>query len=186
MTALDQPVQIRRAATDEHPNGWQQSLGLAPGARQRVRAWLGRPSEGFGVNVFGTQLPEDHLSFEFGDVSRPLRSIAYSYSRNSIDSLIGSIDILSNALAVIGIRASVSKFFVDGPGSSVHWSGGARMHADPKFGVVDSYGRVHGAPGVSVCDASAFTTLPEKNPTLTAMALSMRAASRAVDDIAAE
>ena len=32
LTALDQPVQIRRAATDQYPFGWQQSLGLGPGA----------------------------------------------------------------------------------------------------------------------------------------------------------
>lgn len=59
------------------------------------------------------------------------------------------------------------------------------MHADPRLGVVDAFGRVHDAPGVSVCDASTFTTLPEKNPTLTAMALSMRAADRAADDLLA-
>jgi choline dehydrogenase-like flavoprotein len=183
LTALDQPVQIRRAATDQHPFGWQQSLGLAPGASERFRAWLGRPGKRIGVNVFGTQLPDDRQSFEFGDHECPLRSIEYSYTSESIDSLTGSVGDLGNALAGNGIRSRVLDIYVDGPGGSVHWSGGARMHSDPAYGVVDSYGEVHDAPGVSVCDASVFTTLPEKNPTLTSMALAMRAADRVADDL---
>ena len=50
------------------------------------------------------------------------------------------------------------------------------MHRDPKLGVVDANNRVHDADGVFVCDSSCFTTLPEKNPTLTSMAIAMRAA----------
>ena len=136
-----------------------------------------------GVNVFGTQLPQDHESFDFGDASHPIRSINYAYSSASTKSLTGSIDELRGAFADIGIRTTVHDLYVDRPGGSVHWSGGARMHEDPTYGVVDSFGRVHGVPGVSVCDASSFTTLPEKNPTLTSMALAMRAANCAADDV---
>lgn len=185
LTALDQPLQIRRPATDQNPYGWQQSLGLGQGRRERVRAWLGRPGDHIGVNVFGTQLPDDRQSFRFGDGHAPLRSIEHSYARASIESLTGSSDELCTALASSGIGSSVRDVYVDTPGESVHWSGGARMHDDPAYGVVDSYGRVHDAPSVSVCDASVFTTLPEKNPTLTSMALAMRAADRVADDLLA-
>jgi choline dehydrogenase-like flavoprotein len=57
------------------------------------------------------------------------------------------------------------------------------MHANPEFGVVDADNRVHGAPNVVVCDASCFTTGPEKNPTLTAMAIAARAARRLAADL---
>jgi choline dehydrogenase-like flavoprotein len=50
------------------------------------------------------------------------------------------------------------------------------MHADPEFGVVDARNRLHDVPNVVVADSSCFTTGPEKNPTLTAMALAARAA----------
>ncbi len=52
------------------------------------------------------------------------------------------------------------------------------MHSNPQFGMLDSWNRLHSVPNVLVVDASSFTTGPEKNPTLTAMALAIRAASR--------
>jgi choline dehydrogenase-like flavoprotein len=58
------------------------------------------------------------------------------------------------------------------------------MHADPALGVVDAWNRVHDARNIIVCDASCFTTGPEKNPTLTAMAIAARAARRLATDLA--
>jgi len=67
---------------------------------------------------------------------------------------------------------------IEPPGTSVHFGGTARMHHNPKFGVVDADNRMHEVPNVYVIDASCFTTSVEKNPTLTAMAIAMRAAHR--------
>ncbi len=58
------------------------------------------------------------------------------------------------------------------------------MHRDRKLGVVDSFNRVHDLPSVVVADMSCFTTGPEKNPTLTAMALAIRAADQLARDVA--
>jgi choline dehydrogenase-like flavoprotein len=69
------------------------------------------------------------------------------------------------------------------PGTAAHYGGSARMHARPQYGVVDGWNRVHGAPGVLVCDASCFTTAAEKNPTLTVMAIAARAAARLAHDL---
>jgi choline dehydrogenase-like flavoprotein len=44
---------------------------------------------------------------------------------------------------------------------------------------------VHGAPNVVVADSSVFTTGPEKNPVLTAMALAARASDRLGRDLRA-
>ncbi len=60
------------------------------------------------------------------------------------------------------------------PGSSFHFGGTVRMHASPEFGALDRWNRIHDAPNVIVCDSSCFTTGPEKNPTLTAMAIAAR------------
>jgi len=49
------------------------------------------------------------------------------------------------------------------------------MHENPAFGVLDRWGAIHGTPNVVVADLGAFTTNPEKNPTLTSMALAARA-----------
>jgi choline dehydrogenase-like flavoprotein len=57
------------------------------------------------------------------------------------------------------------------------------MHASPRFGVIDRFSRVHGVPNVAVADSSAFTTGPEKNPVLTAMALGARAAANLAEQV---
>ncbi len=65
----------------------------------------------------------------------------------------------------------------------MHFAGTCRMHASPQFGMLDKWSRLHAVPNVVVADSSAFTTGPEKNPVLTAMALAARASQRLVDDM---
>lgn len=57
---------------------------------------------------------------------------------------------------------------------SYHHIGTTRMATDPRHGVVDRDGRVHDIAGLYVAGASVFPTSGWANPTLTAMALSMR------------
>ena len=70
-----------------------------------------------------------------------------------------------------GWAPRLSTWVVEAPGDSVHYGGTCRMHASPRFGVVDARCRVHHVPNVAVADSAVFTTSPEKNPVLTAMAL---------------
>lgn len=69
------------------------------------------------------------------------------------------------------------------PGRSIHYGGTVRMHASPQHGMLNGWNRLHAVDNVVVADASAFTTGPEKNPTLTAMALAARAARRLARDL---
>jgi choline dehydrogenase-like flavoprotein len=72
---------------------------------------------------------------------------------------------------------------IEPPGTAVHFGGSVRMHHSPRFGMVDAWNRLHAVPNVLVVDPSAFTTGPEKNPTLTAMALASRASQRLAKDL---
>jgi len=63
------------------------------------------------------------------------------------------------------------------PGSN-HECGGARMGTEPASSVVDPYNRVWDAPNVLVCDGACFPSLPCQNPTLTTMALAVRASRK--------
>ena len=63
--------------------------------------------------------------------------------------------------------------------------GTGRMHDSPQMGVLDRWNRLHDVANVVVGDASCFPTNSEKNPTLTAMALSARAARRLAADLRA-
>jgi choline dehydrogenase-like flavoprotein len=49
--------------------------------------------------------------------------------------------------------------------------------------MLDSWGRLHAVRNVIVADSAAFTTGPEKNPVLTAMALAARASHRLAEDL---
>lgn len=55
-----------------------------------------------------------------------------------------------------------------------HHMGTTRMHDDPKQGVLDANGKVHGIANLHVAGASMFPTSGAPNPTLTLVALSLR------------
>lgn len=57
-----------------------------------------------------------------------------------------------------------------------HHAGTTRMHADPRHGVVDADGRVHGTDNLYVAGSSVFPTAGFANPTLTIVTLALRLA----------
>ncbi len=57
-----------------------------------------------------------------------------------------------------------------------HHMGTTRMHDDPKQGVVDRNGKVHGMVNLHVAGSSVFPTSGASNPTLTIVALTLRLA----------
>lgn len=59
-----------------------------------------------------------------------------------------------------------------------HQAGTCRMSDDPRDGVTDRFGRVHGHPNLFVCDGSLHVTNGGFNPALTIMALAFRAAEQ--------
>ena len=64
---------------------------------------------------------------------------------------------------------------------SIHLMGTARMSEDPRRGVTDSYGAVHGVSGLFVADASLFPGPTGINPMETVIALAMRNARRLIE-----
>jgi choline dehydrogenase-like flavoprotein len=61
---------------------------------------------------------------------------------------------------------------------SAHHMGTARMHEDPRRGVVDSQCQVHGIANLFVGSSAVFPTSARSNPTLTMLALCVRIADR--------
>jgi choline dehydrogenase-like flavoprotein len=62
------------------------------------------------------------------------------------------------------------------PEGAYHHIGTTRMHEDPKQGVVDAKGRVHGISNLYIAGSSVFPTAGYANPTLTIVALAVRLA----------
>ena len=64
------------------------------------------------------------------------------------------------------------------PIGGYHHMGTTRMSDDPRFGVTDPHGRVHGIENLYVVGSSVFPTAGWANPTLTIAALALRTSRR--------
>ncbi len=83
----------------------------------------------------------------------------------------------------------LTKTDIDGPypygimegGRIIHEVGTARMGADPKTSVLNGYCQAHDVNNLFVMDGAPMVSNPDKNPTLTIMALAWRASEYLVD-----
>ena len=76
----------------------------------------------------------------------------------------------------IEIRSAVAE-----PGMAIHELGTARMGSDPKTSVTDSYCQLHDVNNVFAMDGACFVSSGCQNPTLTMMAITVRACDRLID-----
>lgn len=85
---------------------------------------------------------------------------------------------------VTGFLSRVQKeWTLSTPGMFVHEVGGARMGTDPANSVVDPYCALWDVPNLFATDGSCWVTSGWQNPTLTQMAITVRASTRIVDAI---
>lgn len=152
-----------------------------------VRALLrGGRTRQVGFSVFGTMIPrrEDGIALEAGrsNGQRRLR-LDLQYPCDALATLERARDEVVGAMTRAGWAPRVRVFKIEKPGESVHYGGTCRMHASPEFGVADGSGRLHDVRNVVVADSAVFTTGPEKNPVLTAMALAARSAFALAEDL---
>ena len=66
-----------------------------------------------------------------------------------------------------------------------HHMGTARMHSDPRQGVVDADNRIHGVSNTFIASSATFTTGGFANSTLTIMAFAIRVADKVKAELAA-
>lgn len=160
--------------------------GAATYAQSVLHGKPGRlPSIGF--SVFGTMVPtRDNwvaldTSGRAGDGTG--LELHIRHLPRAIQALEQTRDEIVELLTDAGMQPHTRTWKLEPAGNSNHYGGTCRMHASPEFGMLDSFSRIHGVPNVVVADSAAFTTGPEKNPVLTAMALSARAADRLAQEI---
>ena len=67
-------------------------------------------------------------------------------------------------------------------GVIIHEVGTARMGADPATSVLNGYCQAHDVKNLFVVDGAGLVTNPDKNPTLTILALSWRASEHLLDE----
>ena len=97
------------------------------------------------------------------------------------DSLTRSVDILGQHFGAAGLGRlrnvlPEGVFRTSTPGHHLHHMGTARMHQDPRHGVVNGDARVHGLENLFIAGSAVFPTYGNVNPTLTIIALAYRLA----------
>jgi choline dehydrogenase-like flavoprotein len=178
--ALDKTVPLYAAACLQ----WS---GVSLLARSFAKGHPGRLTS-CGFNVFGTMAPavENFVALDMARSSSdglPGLILNLRHPEQAAKTLVGARDHLVSLFDRANLRPTIRQWFIDPVGGAVHFAGTCRMHASPQFGMLDRWSRLHAVPNVVVADSAAFTTGPEKNPVLTAMALAARASQRIVDDM---
>jgi choline dehydrogenase-like flavoprotein len=154
----------------------------------------------FYLGAFGETVPSDRNRIRLDESKKdrfgvPISSIDFSWDAEDLAMYKDSADALTHMIAAFesdsGMRlehpltARVHDLLTANrppvPGSN-HECGGARMGSDPNSSVVDPCNRVWDAPNVLVCDAACFPSIPHQNPTLTSMALALRAGRQLLSD----
>jgi choline dehydrogenase-like flavoprotein len=139
---------------------------MLPRARNRVELDSG-VKDRFGLPV---------LKFHFEWDDQALRQVAHM--RRTL------VDLVQAAGGrVLGDASLDPTRTISTPGKVIHELGTARMSARPTDGVLDKHGRCWEVPGLYVIDGAAFTSNPEKNPTLTILALAWRASDRVASEM---
>jgi choline dehydrogenase-like flavoprotein len=192
LTSLSPPAYLTRlphASSDPLlASSW--TLG-AFGTVGKIKSRLGQKTTYFGVQVFGTMVPEEKYYVapaksdkdEFGF---PALEVHIRFDEKILDNMVNAREHLMQLMQDAGHKGAIREIVPTlVPGTAKHYGGAARMHASPRFGVTDGFNRLHDIPNVLVVDASCFTTGAEKNPTVTVMALAARSADCLARDLRA-
>jgi choline dehydrogenase-like flavoprotein len=122
------------------------------------------------------------LSTDRDDLGMPRVHLDWRLSRRDADAIETVSEVFAAELgAAARGRVKITRRGEDpmaGIGWGSHHIGTTRMNDDPKQGVVDRHGRVHGMANLYVAGSSVFPTAGVSNPTLTIVALSLRLAER--------
>jgi choline dehydrogenase-like flavoprotein len=155
--------------------GWKSSL-QEPGpwalSLSAFGECLPRPENRVTLNADLTDKwgrPTLNIDCRFGDNERKMRE----------DAVVDMMEMLETA-GMRDIRLTGEMSF---PGNANHEMGTARMGNDPKSSVLNGWNQLHAVPNVVVTDGSCMASSASVNPSLTYMALTVRAVDHAVREM---
>lgn len=164
--------------------------------------WESKPTTGFGAELKaqletpgkwkislggrGEVLPyyENKISLDKNNRDQwglPLVKVHFEYGANEKAMLEHMTKASEEMLKKAGFENVGSYRTSPPPGSAVHEMGTARMGKDPKTSVLNKYNQMHDVKNVFITDGSCMTSSACQNPSLTYMALTVRACRYAID-----
>lgn len=199
-------VKHRTAPTRAGRTLWRATKQLArgyTGLTGPLHPWLAKRLSGLDLALVirGEQAPNPDSRVMLGDqkdaTGMPRVTLDWRLSSIDVDSVSGLVDALDRESRRLGLgrieparwlsdpdRHWVSDELVSAhPIGGFHHIGTTRMAGDPRRGVTDGWGRVHGLPNLHIAGSSLFPTAGWANPTLTILALALRTADRIANEL---
>lgn len=147
----------------------------------------------FGLHAQGEMLPrfENQVSLHQNKTDKwgiPQLHINCQWSDNEKLMMDDAAATAKDMLIKAGLKNVNSYTSIDrnAPGLAIHEVGTARMGRDPKDSVLNAYNQTHDIPNLFVTDGSSFCSTAVVNPSLTFMALTVRAVDYAVKEMNAK
>ena len=144
-------------------NNTHASLGMQGSLSMSTRKFVDLDPERSDTN--GVPLPRVHLHYEENEIAMARDMV--QLSEEIIGAAGGAVYSKPKEITPATLQLDFN-----------HWVGGACMGTDPKTSVVNPDSQSHDIPNLFIGDASVFAHYPEKNPTLTNIALSWRMSDR--------
>jgi choline dehydrogenase-like flavoprotein len=134
----------------------------------------------FGLTTMGEVLPraENHVRINPAVKDAwgiPAAHVTHVYGSNEYAMAKDSMEMAEQMCRGAGFEILAKHAQMVPPGESIHELGSCRMGESPKTSVLNQYNQAHDVKNLFVTDGSSFVSGGAQNPTLTILALTMRA-----------
>lgn len=153
--------------------------------QKKIDSYAGACVQG---GIYGEVLPryENHVRINKAQKDAwgiPTLHIEARYGENERNLCRDAADTMEELYKAAGLEILVKSDKVNPPGYSIHELGTCRMGDDPKKSVLNKFNQSHDIKNLFVVDGSAFVTGGWQNPTMTILALSMRASEYLAEEL---
>jgi len=157
--------------------------GIGAELKERLRhpgQWI----IGFGISVECLPRKTNTIGVNFKRQDKyglPLTTLDLRWSDNELKATAHAVKQLQEILGLLGGRIIPVWTQPQNPGTLIHEMGGACMGEDPRHSVTNAHNQLHDAPNVFVTDGACMNSTGDRNPSLSYMAFTARAAAYAAE-----
>ena len=155
--------------------------------RRRVGRWWGEEETpvAYSLHHFAEESPNPNSRILLSDrkkdrFGQPMAKLDWQLRGDDIRNIVRGLEVIKEDVERTGDWRLELPEYNELPPSGIrggfHHIGTTRMHENPKRGVVNQHGRVHGVSNLFVTGSSVFPTAGYANPTLTIVAMALRLA----------
>ena len=182
----DRGIRASFAATDFRAAPARASTSAPRDSARTTRKPCWRAAYGIDLGAFGESLARFDNYCEIDPEMRdawgiPALRIQMTHGDNEKAMMEDAASTAAEMLEAAGARNIKVNADLAEPGMAIHETGTARMGADPKKSVLDPYNQTHDVKNLFVMDGACYPSSACQNPTLTFMALTVRACDRLID-----